>query len=100
MINQDELLAKYQDKNSNYYLVDVRTTYEYADHYLPGSVNIPIDDIELRIDELPKDKHIITICEHGIRSGICEKFLKEQGFQVDSLQGGLSMWTGEIQRKS
>lgn len=98
MINQAELLAKYQDKMTNYYLVDVRTSYEYEDHHLPESVNIPIDNLERELNQLPKDKHIITVCEHGVRSGIAEKFLRSKGFQADSLENGLCQWTGAMEK--
>lgn len=97
MINQDELLAKYDDKSSNYFLLDVRSPLEFADHRLPGAVNVPIDQLESRLGEIPKEKHIITICEHGVRSGTCEAFLNKKGYHTDSLQGGLSLWKGQLE---
>ncbi len=96
MINQASLLTNYDDKKSNYFLLDVRSPSEYNDSHLPGSVNIPIDEVENRIKEIPQGKHIITICLHGVRSGICEKFLQQKGFQADSLEGGLSIWKGQL----
>lgn len=98
MINQASLLQNYDDKKANYFLLDVRTPAEYEEGHLPGSVNIPIDELEARFTELPKDRHIITICLHGVRSGICEKFLKQKGFLADSLDGGLSIWKGQVQK--
>ena len=96
-MKQDELLKIYDDPKANLLLLDVRTPYEFKDHHLLGSINIPIDDLEKRLEELPKDKHIITICEHGVRSGICERFLKLKGYKVDTLEGGLSMWQGQVE---
>ncbi|MCC7432228.1 rhodanese-like domain-containing protein [Candidatus Peregrinibacteria bacterium] len=98
MINQDQLLSKYDDKTHNYFLLDVRTTYEFEHHHIPGSINIPIDNLEARIKEVPVDKHIITICEHGIRSSAAEQFLIKQGYQADSLEHGLSVWSGQLNR--
>lgn len=98
MINQASLLTNYDDKKNNYFLLDVRAPFEYSEGHLPGSVNIPIDELEARIFEVPQNKHIITICLHGVRSGICERLLKQKGFHADSLEGGLSIWKGQIQK--
>ncbi len=97
MINQAELLAKYDDKRANYYLVDVRSNQEFSESHLPGAINIPIDSLESRLSEVPKDRHIITICSHGVRSGSAERYLQQNGYQADSLQGGLSMWAGQLE---
>jgi rhodanese-related sulfurtransferase len=96
MINQDQLLTKYDDKSANYFLLDVRTVYEFENHHIPGSINIPIDSLESRLDQLPRNKHIITICEHGVRSGIAEQFLVKKGYQADSLEQGLAVWSGQL----
>jgi rhodanese-related sulfurtransferase len=98
VINQATLLPKYDDKSSNYFLLDVRTSYEFSDHHIPGSVNIPIDDLLSRLHEIPAKKHIITICDHGIRSGHAETILRENKFQCDSLEGGLMNWTGQMEK--
>jgi len=100
MINQATLLAKYDDKAADYYLVDVRTPNEFFGRHIPGSINIPIETLEKRFIELPSDKHIITICEHGVRSGICQDFLKNKGFQADSLEKGLAVWTGQVEKSN
>ncbi len=49
-------------------IVDVRTKAEYADFHLKNSVNIPLTDLEMRIDELPLNAPIYFICQSGIRS--------------------------------
>lgn len=96
MINQASLLTNYDDKRANYFLLDVRSPAEFSEGHLPGSINIPIDDLEARVKEVPVDKHIITICLHGVRSGICEKFLNQKGYLADSLEGGLAVWKGQL----
>lgn len=97
MINQEQLQQQYKDKLANYFLLDVRSPMEFLDHHLPGSVNIAIDTLENHLSEIPKNLQIITICEHGVRSGKCETFLKEKGFNVQSLEGGLSVWKGILE---
>lgn len=98
MINQDQLLQKYDDKTANYFLLDVRSSGEYQEGHLPGSINIHLQDLEQNLLKIPRDQHIITICAHGIRSGRAEQFLRERGYLADSLAGGLAMWTGQIEQ--
>ena len=97
MISQDQLIKIYQDSSANLLLIDVRSPYEYNDRHIPGSVNIPIDELENRINEIDKTRKIITVCEHGVRSGICEKFLKEKGYNAESLENGMSVWQGQVE---
>jgi len=97
MINQDQFREIYGNKSSSHCLLDVRTAYEFADHHLPGSINIPIEELADRFKEISADLPVVTICEHGVRSGIAEIFLKEQGYRADSLQNGLSRWNGPLQ---
>ena len=49
-------------------LVDVRDPEEFAEGALKGAINIPIDDLEDKIDSLPADKPIVYICSTGERS--------------------------------
>ena len=96
MISQDQLLKTYNQPEKNYFLLDVRTPYEYDNHHLLGSINIPIDTMEIHLNEIPKNKHIITICEHGIRSGAAAEYLVAKKYDCDSLDGGLSIWKGQL----
>lgn len=98
MISQDQLLKTYDQLPNNYFLLDVRTPAEFADHHIPGSINIPIDELEKRIGELPLDRHIIVICQHGVRSTLVEKYLKEKEYLVDQLENGLVAWGGQLER--
>jgi len=50
-------------------LLDVRTEGEYNAEYIPGAINIPLSDLENRIDELDSSKVIIVYCKTGSRSG-------------------------------
>ena len=97
MINQDTILAKYDDKTSNYYLLDVRSPMEFSEGHIPGSINLPLSELEARIAEIPRAQHIITICAHGVRSGKAEAYLNSKGFQADSLQNGLALWKGQLE---
>lgn len=77
----------------NKFLLDVRTTDEYALGSLPGAVNIPLDEIRDRLDELPKDKMIYVFCAVGLRGYLAYRILSQRGFEnVRNLSGGLKTY--------
>jgi NADPH-dependent 2,4-dienoyl-CoA reductase/sulfur reductase-like enzyme/rhodanese-related sulfurtransferase len=69
-------------------VLDVRTRYEYSAGNVPGSVNIPVDDLRERLAELPKDMPVVTYCSVGQRSNIATRMLKQRGFNIKNLSGG------------
>jgi rhodanese-related sulfurtransferase len=70
-------------------LVDVRTPAEYAMGCIEDSINIPVDELRARLDELPKDRPIIVYCRVGLRGYIALRILKGHGFEkVKNLSGG------------
>lgn len=74
-------------------LLDVREPQEFAAGHLPGAVNLPQAELASRLDEVPRDRQIITICAHGSRSMRSAQFLKQQGIpNVLSLAGGTEDW--------
>ncbi|MEI7012164.1 rhodanese-like domain-containing protein [Leptospira licerasiae] len=76
---EDKELAEWVGKGA--LVVDVRTPEEYEKRHFPGAVNIPVDSLPMRVDELgPKDKQIILYCQSGGRSLRAKTFLEEEGF--------------------
>ncbi|MFO7295488.1 MAG: FAD-dependent oxidoreductase [Clostridia bacterium] len=71
-------------------LLDVRTPAECkATGIIPGAINIPIDSLRERIDELPRDKTIVIYCQVGLRGYIATRMLMQRGFsRVYNLSGG------------
>jgi len=87
-LNIDSVEAKAKAKQL---IVDVRTREEFARGAFPGAVNIPLDELEFRIDEIgAKDKKIILYCASGSRSAHAAKFLGSCGFKNLENGGGLS----------
>jgi rhodanese-related sulfurtransferase len=77
-------------------LIDVREPGEFASGHLAGSINIPQAELATRIDELPKDRPVVTICLSGARSFRSAQFLAQAGHDnVSSLAGGMSGWLRE-----
>ncbi|WP_026485805.1 CoA-disulfide reductase [Caldanaerobius polysaccharolyticus] len=86
VIHWDALEKRDKDKT---FLVDVRTPIEYSLGTIQGAVNIPVDDLRNRLDEIPKDKEIIIFCQVGLRGYIACRILKQHGFEyVKNLSGG------------
>jgi glyoxylase-like metal-dependent hydrolase (beta-lactamase superfamily II)/rhodanese-related sulfurtransferase len=74
-------------------VVDVREPAEYAAGHVPGAVSIPQADLALRLDDLPRDRDLLVVCEGGTRSVRAARFLKQVGFSnVNNLVGGTSAW--------
>ena len=77
-------------------LIDVRTPQETAGGIIPGAVLIPLDQLEARLDELPRDgAPTLVYCAAGGRSAAACEFLTSQGFKnLMNLEGGFSSWAG------
>lgn len=76
------------------YLIDVRTPGELKrDGKLPGSTNIPLDDLRDHLAEIPKDRLIIVSCRSGQRSYLAERILKNNGFKVKNLDGAFLVYS-------
>lgn len=73
-------------------IVDVRTREEIRNGAIEGSVNIPIDELRSRIDELNKEKTIYVYCQSGMRSYIASRILMQNGFNAYSLSGGYRLY--------
>ena len=75
-------------------IVDVRTRDEHSMGAIPGSINIPVDDLRNRLDELPKNKDIIVYCAIGLRGYLALKILMQNGFtKVKNLSGGYKTYS-------
>lgn len=72
---------------SGAFLVDVRTSGEFASGSVSGAVNIPLDQIESRLNEFKDKKTIIVFCRSGNRSGQAKSILERSGF-TNVLNGG------------
>ena len=69
-------------------IVDVRTPDEFAGQHIPGAINIPLDEVAQRINELKElPKPIIAYCRSGNRSGMAVAILKQNGI-AEAVNGG------------
>jgi NADPH-dependent 2,4-dienoyl-CoA reductase/sulfur reductase-like enzyme/rhodanese-related sulfurtransferase/TusA-related sulfurtransferase len=82
-----------QIKNNGAILLDVRTKDEYAARTIDGSINIPIEELRKRLDEIPNNKSIYVYCEVGYRSYLALRILLQSGYkEVYELTGGFKIF--------
>jgi rhodanese-related sulfurtransferase len=86
-------LAAAQDSGA--VLVDVRTAGEFDAGSLPGAVNIPLDELRERLDELP-DAPLVVHCQVGQRGHSAARILSRQGYEVRNLDGGYRTWSAGL----
>lgn len=88
------------DKGEDVFILDVRNPDEHKawklsyDKYQNSTV-IPVDKLssqESILDEIPKDKEIVTVCGHGMRSQTAAQMLAKMGYNAKSIKGGMAAW--------
>ena len=71
-------------------IVDVRSKREFAADHIDGAIHIPVGALPERMQDVPHDKPIATICEGGYRSSLAASLLAREGFApVFSVTGGM-----------
>ncbi|MBO8126861.1 MAG: rhodanese-like domain-containing protein [Firmicutes bacterium] len=84
--------AVYKDL-ARYTIVDVRTEKEFAQGHIEGAINIPLQELADRYDEIPSDKPVIVHCKSGARSSYATAFLQMLGYRnVQNMFGGYLDW--------
>jgi rhodanese-related sulfurtransferase len=76
-------------------IIDVREVDEVSEGKIRGAVNIPLGDLELRLNELNKKEDYIVICRSGGRSFTAARLLENNGFTVTNVSGGMLEWSGD-----
>ncbi len=62
-------------------LIDVRSLAEFSSGNAPGSVNIPLNELSLRLNEISRQAPVVVGCASGTRSGMAKMLLKKHGFK-------------------
>jgi len=83
--NNNEALQTFIRNNA--FLVDVRTPREFAEGNVPGSVNIPLDQVQNQLKRFKSHENIVVFCRSGNRSSQAVSVLKQSGF-TNVINGG------------
>lgn len=75
-------------------VLDVRPSQEYQAGHLPGAVNIPLSELEGRLNKLPKSREVIAYCRgpYCVLAFEAVNMLRERGFKARRLEAGLPEW--------
>jgi hydroxyacylglutathione hydrolase len=93
LIDPEELARRVNGDGSGPVILDVRNASEYESEHIPGSLHIPYGDLAGRLDELPRERPIATICRGGKRSGLAASILQRAGFEdVIHVGKGVGAW--------
>lgn len=82
-------------------LVDVRFAHEHALVALPGSVLVPLPELEERASELEafRGRTLVVYCHHGVRSLNGAGYLRALGHEAISLRGGIDLYARAVDPK-
>lgn len=77
-------------------IVDVREGWEVAIARFPDARVVPLGDLPARLADLDPALDVITVCHHGQRSLVAQRFLAAAGFRARSLAGGIDAWAATV----
>lgn len=89
-------LQAQMEQGASLCVIDVRTQQEWEGGHIEGAVHIPVDDVQKRLHEIPRDgNNMYVICAAGGRSAAAADFLSNRGYlNVFSVEGGMGQWRG------
>ena len=77
-------------------VLDVREPWERDIARLPGTLDIPMNEVPARLEELPKDRDIVVMCRSGGRSARVAQYLEQKGYRAANLTGGILAWAQQV----
>ncbi|NLT58046.1 MAG: FAD-dependent oxidoreductase [Clostridiales bacterium] len=77
-------------------MVDGRTSSEYASGHIEGALNIPVDELRSRLDELDRDTPVCVYCYTGYRSYVAARILTGNGFDASHMAGGYRLYVSSV----
>lgn len=83
-----DIAAWNEPPGTNAIVLDVREPGEYAGGCIAGAVNIPLGELQARLDELPREREIWVYCRVGQRAYYECRILSQSGFRCQNLSGG------------
>lgn len=92
LVQPAEYKARYMDDAMPHTLVDVRTPEEFNAGYIPGAININLQELQQKLNRIPTDKPVIVYCRSGNRSAFAANILKQAGYTEVYDLGGIIEW--------
>lgn len=76
-------------------MIDLRNAPSYQRAHINGAVNIPYEEIDQRVCELPKDKMLVFYCARGGQSMMVCRYLARMGYSVLNVANGIAYYRGK-----
>ncbi|WP_044303593.1 FAD-dependent oxidoreductase [Rhodopirellula sallentina] len=80
------------DSSGPYFLLDVRTPSEFSAGHVDGAVNVPLEQLRERLEEVPRDRDVAVYCKVGQRGYMATRLLMQKGFRAKNLSGGFTTY--------
>ncbi len=89
-----ELSQLLKESPNGIFLIDLMNKDDYVMSHVPGTVNIPVEELENRMAEIPRDKEVVVVCRRGLmKSDMALQKLQQSGFaDAKKLTGGTVGW--------
>ncbi len=87
-------------RDGSVFLLDTRTLFEVMQGKIDGFVNIPLDELRERLDEIPKNKPVYVHCHSGLRSYLACRILAGNGYDCYNLAGGWRLYESVINERT
>jgi len=91
-VSPAEAYRKHAAEQGGALIVDVRQPAEWGSGTIPGAARVPLTHLGSYMDELPRDRQLLTICASNHRSPLAARRLKKAGFDVLDVSGGMQAW--------
>ncbi len=92
VIQPAEYQARFVDGKEAHTLLDVRTADEFRSGYIPGAINVAVNELNGKLNKIPKDKPVVVYCRSGNRSAHAVQVLQAAGYTEVYDLGGLFEW--------
>lgn len=94
-ISPADYQSQFVSSGSAHLLIDVRTPEEFGTGHIEGAVNIPVESLASRLNEVPSGQPIVVYCRSGNRSAQASNILAQAGYSTVYDLGGIIDWTAQ-----
>ena len=92
-----QALDRMAEDGADYVILDIREAGEVGVCAIEGSLHVPMGQIPYSLDTIPRDRDLIVLCHHGVRSWHAMNWLRGNGYdRAISLRGGIDAWAKVI----
>ncbi len=92
LVSPADYKTRYMEDATPHTLVDVRTAEEFGGGFIPGAINVSLQELQQKMNRIPTDKPVIVYCRSGNRSAFAANILMQAGYAEVYDLGGIIEW--------